>query len=79
MKPELLRNIRPIPAVPSEPQRTPEQEWLDSAATIAIEMAQAPTWRRRAELLEDAKAAMHRYFGKRSGNRKAELDEVLNG
>jgi hypothetical protein len=67
---DALRSVRPVPAIPTEQQRTPEQEWADSVDAVSFEMAQGPTWRRRAELMEQAKLAMHRYFGKRAGGRQ---------
>jgi hypothetical protein len=64
-----IRSIRPLPVIPTDQQRAPEREWRESVDLIASEMAQGPTWRRRAELMEQAKLAMHRYFGKRAGGR----------
>jgi hypothetical protein len=66
----LMSRLREVRQEPPDSPRTPEQDWADSVAAISFEMAQGPTWRRRSELMEQAKLAMHRYFGKRAGGRQ---------
>lgn len=54
--------VEPLPTDPRS--QSPEEEWMDSVQAICFDMAQKPTWRRRAELLKDAIRAVHTYFGK---------------